>query len=129
MADQMVTVVVIERRELMRDVVTYALSSVDDLTVVGYCAEGRVAVDIVLRERPDVVVMGMDLSGMDGVETAQHIVNAWPSARILLHTSDLNSDRIQVAVRDGLVVVVPETLRVETLAQKIRSVASGGENN
>lgn len=124
----MVTVVVIESRELMHDVVVHALSVIDDMTVIGYCVDGHAAVGIVLRERPDVIVMGMELSGMDGAETSRHIINAWPSARIVLHTSDLNTDRVRAAVHNG-VVVVPENLRVETLARTIRAVAGGDRNN
>jgi DNA-binding NarL/FixJ family response regulator len=119
----MVTVVVVENLELMRDSVVHALSAADDMTVVGYCADGEAAVEVVLRERPDVVVMGLGLPGMDGAETARHIIEAWPAARILLHASDPTSDRARAAIRGGVVAVAPENMSVETLVQTIRVIA------
>lgn len=120
----MVTVVVIESLGLMRDVVVHALSTVDGMTVVGSCADDE-AVEIVLRERPDVVVMGTGLKGMNGSETARRIIAAWPSVRILLHTSNPTSARALAAIRSGVIAVAPENMSVETLALTIRVVAGG----
>ena len=119
----MVTVVVVENLRLVRESVVHALSAAGDLSVVGHCAYGDAAVEIVLRERPDVVVVGQGLPGMDGAEMARHIIEAWPGARILLHAADAAAERAVAAIISGVVAVALDNMSIETLIQTIRGVA------
>ncbi len=118
----MVTVVVVENLRLVRESVVHALSAVGGMIVVGHCADGDAAVEIVLWERPDVVVVGQGLAGMDGAETARLIIEAWPRARILLHTADA-AERAVAATINGVVAVALDNMSIETLIQTIRVVA------
>ena len=118
----MVTVVVAESLRLVRESVVHALSAASDMTVVGHCADGDAAVEIVLRERPDVVVVGQGLPGMDGAEVARHIIEAWPRARILLHPADA-AERAVAATTSGVVAVTLDNMSMETLIQTIRAIA------
>ncbi len=118
----MVTVVVVENLRLVRESVVHALSAAGDLSVVGHCAYGDAAIEIVLRERPDVVVVGQGLSGMDAAEMARHIIEAWPGARILLHAAGA-AERAVAAIISGVVAVTLDNMSIETLIQTIRVVA------
>lgn len=118
----MITVIVVESLALLREGIIRALSDADDITVIGYCTASEVAIEFVPRERPDVVVMGLALSEVDGAETARRIIEAWPQARILLHARDPASDRARAVIKRG-VAVVPENITVDTLIQAIRDLA------
>jgi DNA-binding NarL/FixJ family response regulator len=119
----MVTVVVVEKVRLVRESVVHALGATGGLTVVGQCADGDAAVEIVLRERPDVVVIGQGLPGMDGAQTARRIIEAWPRAQILLHAADAAAERAVAAITSGVVAVALDNMSIETLIQTIRVVA------
>ncbi len=118
----MVTVVVVEHLRLVRESVVHALSAASDMTVVGHCANGDAAIEIVLRKRPDVVLVGQGPPGTDGAEMARHIIEACPRTRILLHAADA-AERAVAANTSGVVAVTLDNMNIETLVRTIRVVA------
>lgn len=58
-----------------------------DYEVVAYCGSGEEAVEQYGRVAPDVVTMDIIMPGMDGLETAQAILEEDPNARIVMVSS------------------------------------------
>ena len=116
-------VVVVEDHRLMREVVIRMLSEAEDITVVGSCHDGETAVDMVLRERPDVVIMDVRLPGLDGIEATRRILRTWPQARVLVHTSNPHAAQARAAISTGAVSVMAKTGDREQLVRALRHVA------
>ncbi len=108
----------------MREALVRALSDHADMRVVGSCPDGESAIELVLRERPDVVVMDLRLPGMDGIEATRHILLAWPQARVLVHTSDPGGARVREALGSGAAGVVAKSTDVDQLADAVRRAAT-----
>ena len=117
-------VVVVEDHRLLRECLVRLLSETEDVTVVGSCADGETAVDVVLRERPDVVVMDVRLPGVDGIEATRRILRAWPQARVLVHTSDPHADQARAAISTGAAGVVGKSGHSDRLVHALRCVAA-----
>ena len=66
MIDRPLRIVLIEDHTLVRAAVRHALDAAPDLEVVGEAATGEEAMAIVDAERPDVVLLDIDLPGMRG---------------------------------------------------------------
>jgi two-component system, NarL family, response regulator LiaR len=119
----MVNVVVIEDHPLMRVAIIAALSDAGGFDVTGSCADGAAAVPLVLRLRPDVVVMDLRLHGADGIEATRRIIAAWPHARIVVYTAAPMSHDVAAAFDAGAAAVVSKSTQVEELLREVRAAA------
>jgi len=72
-----------------------------DYEVVAYCRNGREAIERYGEVLPDVVTMDILMPGMDGLETAQAILEDHPEARILMLSSLAYDDTVDEAKTIG----------------------------
>lgn len=76
-------IVVVEDEEITRQQLSAGLSRVG-LTVVGMAANGEDGVALVLRERPDIVLMDIEMPVMDGLEATRQIMAQYRTCIIML---------------------------------------------
>ena len=102
------------------------LEAEPDITVIGEAGDGRTAVDIVLRRRPDVVLMDIRMPELNGLEAAQRILSEPGSttAVLMLTTFDLN-EYVYEAPRIGASGFLLKDGPADRLLDAVR-VAAGG---
>ncbi|WP_231979166.1 response regulator [Tessaracoccus coleopterorum] len=81
-----VRVLVVDDHPLYREGLVGLLRLTPDLGVVGQAVDGPEAVRLAAELVPDVVVMDVNLPGIDGVEATRQIIAARPDARVLMLT-------------------------------------------
>jgi DNA-binding NarL/FixJ family response regulator len=122
-----IRVAVADDQALVRSGFAVLLRSADDIDVVGEAADGREAVELARRARPDVVLMDIRMPEMDGLEATRRIVGAPATAAtkvLILTTFDLD-EYVFEALRAGASgFLLKDTLPVDLLAA-IRVVADG----
>ncbi|GAA2582209.1 chemotaxis-specific protein-glutamate methyltransferase CheB [Winogradskya consettensis] len=84
----MIRVVVVEDSATMRHLLRESLAADPDLQVVGEALDGREAVDMVGRLRPDVVTMDMMLPTMSGLVATEHIMAEFPTPILVVSSAD-----------------------------------------
>ncbi len=115
-----VRVVIVEDNDLLRTEMIRSLSEKEGIDVVGSCSDGATAVDLVLQKRPDVVVMDLRLPRLDGCEATRRILQAWPEARILIHTGSTASSQARDVLAMGAHAVVFKSTNPDRLVQALR---------
>ncbi len=69
----MIRAVIVDDEPLSRTGVLKCLASVSDVRVVGEARDGPEAIDLILRQRPDLVFLDVQIPGFDGFEVASRI--------------------------------------------------------
>jgi DNA-binding NarL/FixJ family response regulator len=122
-----IRVAVVDDQALVRSGFAVLLHSADGIEVVGEGCDGREAVELARRSRPDVILMDIRMPEMDGLEATRRITSdeAMASTRILILTMFDLDEYVFEALRAGASgFLLKDTLPVELLAA-VRVVASG----
>jgi DNA-binding NarL/FixJ family response regulator len=123
----MTTVVLVDDQALLRAGFRALIESEDDLEVVGEASDGREALEVVRRVKPDVVLMDIRMPGLDGLEATREI---GADARladvkvIILTTFDLD-EYVFEALRLGASGFLVKDTEPADLLAGIRAVAAG----
>jgi len=125
-AQRHITVVIADDQRLLRTGFRVILDAEPDITVVGEAEDGRGAIDVVTRRRPDVVLMDIRMPELDGLQAAQRILSdpALESAVIMLTTFDVR-EYIYEALRVGASGFLLKDTPSDRLLDAVRVVAAG----
>ena len=117
-------VLVVDDQPLMRSGFSMMLSAEDDIEVIGDAADGAAAIEACRRLRPDVVLMDVQMPGMDGIEATTRIVDEGLSSVLILTTFD-RDDYLFDALRAGAGGFLLKNSDPDDLVDGIRAVAHG----
>jgi DNA-binding NarL/FixJ family response regulator len=124
-AAQKIRVAVADDQALVRSGFVVLLGSDADIEVVGEAANGKEAVELVARERPDVVLMDIRMPEMDGLEATRQIVAAGGDARVLILTTFDLDEYVFGALRAGASGFLLKDTNPEELLAAVRILADG----
>jgi DNA-binding NarL/FixJ family response regulator len=125
--DDWIRVVICDDVPALRSLVRRALEAESDLKVVGEAGDARDGVEIVARERPDVVLLDLSMPGMDGLEAIPEIRVRSPDSAIVVFSGFAAARMRQPALDLGADAYVEKGEPLERLPELLRSFrASGG---
>ncbi len=120
----MIRVVVVDDHAIVRRGLEQLLAGVPDVEVVATAGDGASALDAVERTAPDVVLMDLQMPGMDGVEATRRIVAAG-GPDVLVLTSFSDAERILAALDAGAVGYLLKDAEPEAVIEGVRAVSRG----
>ena len=120
-------VLVVDDQALLRTAFSSLIDAEDDLEVVGAAADGREAVQLAARLRPDVVLMDVRMPVMDGIEATRQITAGQDAdvRRVLILTTFDLDEYVFEALRAGASGFALKSRPLEELLTAIRTVAAG----
>jgi DNA-binding NarL/FixJ family response regulator len=119
-----IRVVIVDDHAVLRAGLEQLLAGETDLEVVGTASSGEEAIEVVRELRPDVVLMDLQMPGMDGVRATREIV-ADQLADVLVLTSYSDAERIVGALDAGAMGYLLKDADPDEVLTGIRSVARG----
>jgi DNA-binding NarL/FixJ family response regulator len=120
-----IRVVLVDDHAVLRSGLAALLTGTGDIDVVGQAADGAEAVEVVRQHRPDVVVMDLQMPGVDGVEATRRILAEDLGCEVVVLTSYSDSARIVAALDAGAVGYLLKDADPEDLISGIRAVSRG----
>ncbi len=102
-----------------------ALETAGDIEVVGEAATGIEAVERAAALGPDVVLMDVNMPGVDGIEATRRIVDRSPHVAVLVLTMHDDDDTVFAALRAGARGYLLKGARRTDLLRAVRAVVAG----
>ena len=120
-----ITVLLAEDHAIVREGFRKLLEAEEDFEVVGEANNGRMAVEMTKKLRPDVVVMDIAMPLLNGLEATRQILKELPSTRILIlsaHSDDAYLEHLNAVGAAGYLIKQTSS---HLLARAIREVHRG----
>ena len=123
--DRVIRVVLADDHTLFRAGLRALLRRADDLEIVGEASDGAEAVALSERLAPDVVVMDLDMPGVDGEAATRALAERRSTARVLVLTMHAEEERLLPLLEAGASGYVTKEAAEREIVDAIRVVASG----
>src|SRR6476469_6978061 len=125
MSVDMIRVVLADDHAVVRAGLKAVLSVARDIEVIGEAKNGREAVAMVERFKPDVVVMDLSMPEMDGTAATKEIVAKGLDTRVLILTMHTEEDYLVPLIEAGAAGYLVKSAADRELVDAVRAVAHG----
>jgi NarL family two-component system response regulator LiaR len=118
-------VLIVDDHNVVRQGLRFLLEHEPDIEVVGDCPDGASAIREVDRLVPGVVLLDLQMPGMDGITTLRELKARSPATQVIVLTSHQGDDLVFDAVRAGATSYLLKTAGVEEVVRAVRGAARG----
>ena len=120
-----IKILLVDDHPLFRQGVSHALSNFPDLEVVGEASDGQAAIRLVDKLSPDVVVVDINLEGLNGLEATRVIRRRYPNVGVVILTMHEDDEQLFNAIKAGAAAYVTKDTSPDRLVDIIRRVGKG----
>jgi len=122
----MIRLLVADNEPSVRQGLRMALALETDMTVVGEAADGRAALELAAAARPDVIVMDLEMPGMDGVAATTALRAAAEPCPVVMLSIYNDAASRRRALDAGAAAYVDKGAGLDPLLKAIRGAATYG---
>jgi DNA-binding NarL/FixJ family response regulator len=120
-----ITILLAEDHTIVREGFRAMLELESDLEVIGEAQEGRQAVVLAKKLRPDVVLMDIAMPQLNGLEATRQVLKAWPAAKVLILSAHSDDAYVESATEAGAVGFLLKQSSSHEVCRAIREVHRG----
>lgn len=121
-----IAVGIVEDDPQLRAAFSALVSGADGMTLLGGYPSGEEALVGLPAQRPDAVLMDINLPGMNGIECARRLKQAAPSVHVVMLTTFEDSDKIFESLKAGASGYVLKRAPRDEILSALREVCDGG---
>src|SRR6218665_3045276 len=123
-----IRVLIVDDDPLVRNALVHFVSRDPEVDVIGQAESGLEAIAFVERDRPDVVMMDVQMPEMNGIEATAVIAERWPEVRILAVTTLDGSDTVLPMLSAGASGYLLKDSSADEILAGVREVHSGASS-
>ena len=120
-----IRLMIVDDHPAFRTGLSALIESEADMSVVARTGDGRSALELYRRERPDVVLMDLRLPEFSGVEAIMSIRKEFPDCRVIVLTTYDSDEDIYRAIQSGAKSYLLKDMAKEQIVETIRAVDDG----
>jgi DNA-binding NarL/FixJ family response regulator len=120
-----ITCLIVDDHEVVREGLRLSLSRAPHIRVVGEAGDGRAAIDLAERRKPNVVIMDVRMPGLDGLDATKELMAKEPNVAVLIFTAYSERSLLARGLESGAKGYILKEAPHETLVRAIEKVAGG----
>jgi len=120
-----ISVLIADDHAVVRDGLRLLLENQSDIRVVGEVADGRAAVEAVLRLEPDVVIMDLAMPLLNGVDATAQIIEKQDAVRIVMLSMHSTVEHVFRALQAGALGYLRKESAGSEVVDAVRTVHAG----
>jgi DNA-binding NarL/FixJ family response regulator len=120
-----ITCLIVDDHEVVREGLRLSLSRAPHIRVVGEAADGRAAIELAERRKPNVVIMDVRMPGLDGLDATKELMEKEPNTAVLIFTAYSERSLLARGLESGAKGYILKEAAHETLVRALEKVAGG----
>ena len=120
-----IRIIIADDHTLLRDGLRALFASVPDIEVIGEAESGADVISKAEQLQPDVILMDIQMPGINGIQATRQIVSKQPAIGIIVVTMYKDDDSVFAAMRAGARGYILKGADQQEMLRAIRAVASG----
>ena len=121
-----IKVIIFDDNDSLRDSISMLLQDNADFTLAGSYSHCLDVIENITNTKPDVVIMDIDMPGMNGIEGVKLIHKNFPAVQILMLTVFDDDEKVFTAIKAGANGYILKNAEPQRLLQAISEVYNGG---
>ncbi len=126
MTEPVTRVFIVEDQPALLKNLIKVLATFPELEVVGSAQEGESGVEQVLELKPHLLLLDLELPGIDGIEVTRRVKRRAPEVEVLILTSFDNEQKVYEAIQAGASGYLVKRVGPEKIRSGIKEVMEGG---
>lgn len=122
----MINLFIVDDHQIFRDGLKLLFENTGDIAVVGEAESGETALSQLSDMTPDLILMDIQMSGLNGIETTRQVKAMHPEANILMLTMFEDDQSVFAAMRAGALGYVLKGIGHEEMLRTVHVAAAGG---
>ncbi|MCC6146428.1 MAG: response regulator transcription factor [Anaerolineaceae bacterium] len=119
-----IRILLVDHHEMARRGLANHISTHEDMQVVGLAANGDETLELCGKTMPDVVVIDLDLAGMDSIAVTAAITRSYPGVQVIVITLFMDEIKHQEALAAGAFRYLLKGNPIDELLRAIRDAQS-----
>ncbi len=120
------TVLLADDHRLVRSGIRSLLESIEGVTIAGETGDGREALELIAKLRPDIAILDVTMPGLNGLEVAARVGGVSPGTRVVILTMHAGETYVAQALRAGAAGFLLKDSAVSELEAALEAVSAGG---
>ncbi|MGC9089612.1 MAG: response regulator [Caldisericia bacterium] len=121
-----IKILIADDQKLIREGLKVLLEMEEDFTVISEASNGKEAVDLYIKLRPDIVLMDIQMPIMNGVNAIKKIKEIDELSKIIILTTFDDYEYVFDGLKSGALGYILKDIPIEKLSDTIRTIFKGG---
>ncbi|MUK90094.1 response regulator [Ornithinibacillus sp. L9] len=121
----MIRVIVVDDHDIVRKGIIAYLQTDDNIDVIGQASSGNEGAELILKEKPDVVLMDLMMENGTGIDATKQVMKEYPSCKIIILTSYYDDEQVFPAIEAGAFSYILKTSSATEIVAAIKKAAKG----
>ena len=121
----MIRILIVDDQNIVREGIKILLEQAEDIEVVGAAEDGNIALQEIEKLKPDIVLLDINMPGIDGLAVADKIRNQFPKIKIIMLSSYEDEQYVQKATELGAKGYLLKSASSQQLEWSIKLVHQG----